>query len=174
MIRLLDLPGLAEIEARVRLNALTANRGDPELDRMVEAFIRDVLQVVGNTADMLWEHYYFSSLDAGMGKSEALAVANGTFAYEYGDDEPEITEIESWREDGWDVRGDDGAELICLPMIEEVLQCVDEGICGRSKVELEALIWTNRKAAEAAKLTPKDRARNQQFLSLGTPSRRRA
>lgn len=172
MIRLLDLPGLAAIESRSQLNAVTAQRDDPELDRMVEAFIRDVLQVSGNTSEMLWEHDYHSSLAAGLSDADALAFASGILSGN-DDDDDGLTEIQSWQEDGWDIRRHDGTELICLPMIEDALQCINEGISGRSKVELEAMIWKNRKAEEA-KVSPKERSRNQQFLSLGTSPRRRA
>lgn len=158
MIRLLDLPGLPAIEARVRLNALTATRQDWDLVRMVEAFTSDVLGIQGNPGVILWD---------------ALAAEDEDEIEDDADNDDEVPDVELWRQDGWDVRGEDGKELVCLTLIEDALEVVEAGLAPRSKVELEAMIWTARKEAET-KPPARERARNQDFLQLGQRRRRGA
>lgn len=127
---------------------------------MVEAFIGDVLGVHGRPASILWDHGYRS----------AIFIDDDD---EADNDDEDITDIESWRADGWDIVGEDGKELVCFPMISDAVECVQGGLSTRSKIDLEAQIWAARKEGEA-QIAPRDKARNQSFLQLGQRRRRGA
>lgn len=158
MIRLLDLPGVQAIESRARLNALTATRNDHDLDRMVEKLQIEVLGVSSRPGAYLqaWDDDLW---DNGLEKDD--------------EDDEAGTDIEIWRKDGWDITGDDGKELICFNLLQEALECIDLGLTGFPKIEIEASIWKARKANDTA-VDPKVARHNQAFLQLGGRRRKGA
>lgn len=152
MIRLLDLPLVPEIENRIRLNAMVPSREtDHDLERMIETLLRETLGV------RLPSYMY----------SEAL----------YADGDPDIDDddddITSWRKDGFDIRGEDGAELKCMDRIDWALEVVVAGLGERTRIEIEADLWKRSKALDDA-VNQNQRAKDRQFLQLGGPRRRRA
>lgn len=147
MIRLFDIPGIPEIENRMRLNALTGVREDHDLDRMILKVIAEVFAL----------------------KSECDPY-DVSFYIE--DDDSDQEAVAAWRQDGWDVTRPDGQVLECLSRFAWNLAAASEGITKRSMVELEALVWGARNAASPNR-DPREKARNHQFLSLG-PRRRSA
>ncbi len=169
MIRLIDLPGVAEIEARVRLNATARIKGDDwDLARKVSALTEGVFGIKGDPAyvrlDYFSEEYFRIGAEAYNAK------------YFAADDEEtyDLSDVESWLADGWDIRDANGQELLCFELFEDAVQCIEDGIAGRTKTELEAMIWSARKAPAPKKPSPGDKRRNQAFLDLGQRRRRRA
>ncbi|MGX8273232.1 hypothetical protein ACWQV9_11160 [Brevundimonas diminuta] len=146
MVRLFDIPGIPEIENRLVLNALTGVKKDHELDRMIEAVMRDTFEL-----DPIYE---LSGMIFEWGDGSDAAIISG------------------WRQAQWDVTGPDGKVLEAVNIFGEAMAAMVEGLGQRSMVELEATTWANKNAPKA-RIDPKTKARNQQFLNLG-PRRRSA
>lgn len=169
MIRLIDLPGVAEIEARVRLNATARIKGDDwDLARKVSALTEDVFGIKGSPASVRMAYFTDEYFRLG---AEAYDAKYFAPTDEESDD---LSDIEAYLAEGWDIRDANGQELLCFELIEDAVQCVEDGIAGRTKTELEAMIWSARKAPTPKKPSQEDQRRNQAFLDLGQRRRRRA
>lgn len=160
MIRVLDLPGVRAIEARARLNALTATRVDHDLGHMVDHLLTEVLGLRGSPSSLLqaWDDYLWD---------------NGLQDTGEDDEDDGLSDIEIWRKDGWDITGEDGKELVCFNLLAEALECIDLNLGGFPKIEIEATMWKERKANDAAP-DPRAAKHNQAFLQLGGRRRRGA
>lgn len=151
MIRLLELPGVAEVENRCVLNDLTGTRLDHDLNRMIASVTQDIFGIDGSP-----EAYF-------------------EWAYDDEDDfdGEEISDIEHWRRAGWDISKASGEMMRSFSFFEAAMVCVTEGYAGKDVVELEALVWQRRKAT-SVESSPKIRAQNQNFLALGKVRRKPA
>lgn len=156
MIRLLDL--LPEIENRIKLNDLTGVKLDHDLNRMVEAFIRDKLGVSGAS----WS-YGFDFDQEGWEFEDCIVVSIKL----------DPTDPASWRRIGWDVTDADGKMLRSLPVVSWALAVVAGGKAERSQMELEAELWATQRSAANTNVSPERKRQNANFLSLGGPRRRR-
>ncbi len=164
MIRLLDIPGIREIENRVRLNAKTIGKAtDWDLERMVDAVVYNTLKIESRPSSLIWDAIERSGQD--------IEVVEPEYGSMDEDDEIAASRVQAWRKIGWDLTGDDGRELQCFSCFEDALVCIEARLSGLAKIEIEQIIWTTKKAAEV-RATPKERARNQSFLSLGQARRR--
>lgn len=164
MIQVIDLPGVRAIEARINLNALTATRQDHELDQMVERIVTETLGVHGDTREMIWEAIYYAVLEKGGTQDLAQHLANNR----------KPRSVQEWRDDGWDVTGDDGQPLLSLGLLEGALLCISAGLTGRMRIEIEKEIWGAKKEAEAntRPARPTDKTLDATFLGLGASRRR--
>jgi hypothetical protein len=153
MIRLLDLPLVPEIENRIRLNAMVPSREtDHDLERMIETLVRETL-------GCRLPSYMYSDALYGDG--------------DYVDDDDDDDDITSWRKDGFDIRGEDGAELKCMKRIDWALEVVVAGLGERTRIEIEADLWKRSKLLDEA-VNQNHKAKDRQFLALGGRGRRRA
>ena len=165
MIRLLDLPSVPQIEARVRLNATARVKAeDWDLTQKIAAFIEGVLGIDGSPSSLLLEHYY----------AELLRLGDEAYFAKYcADDEEDLSDVDAWLAEGWDIRGENGKKLLCFELIEDAIQCLEIGVAGRPKTELEAMIWAARHRAEA-RPSLRERTQSQDFLKFGQRRRRGA
>ena len=164
MIRLLDLPGVPQLEARVRLNATARVKAeDWDLTQKIAAFIEGVLGIEGAPDSLLLEHYY----------AELLRLGEEAYFAEYcaDDGDEDLSDVDAWLAEGWDIRGENGKKLLCFELIEDAIQCLESGVAGRSKTELEAMIWAARHRAEA-RPSLRERTQSQGFLKFGQRRRR--
>lgn len=158
MIRVRDLPDFDMIETRARLNTTTGvdNDRDHELSGMISRFSAEVLGIEG---DPFWAIHGW---EAGLTEDQW-----------HDDDFDTHGDPAWWRARGWDVLGADGRDLWCFKLIRQPLVCVQLGLGGTNKTELEARLWGIRKAREEAS-TPRRRALDKSFVALGEKRRRRA
>lgn len=149
MIRLLDLPLVPEIENRIRLNAMVPTREtDHDLERMIERLVRETLGIP-------FPKYTYSD----------VLFPDGDYVEDEDDD------ITSWRKDGFDIRGEDGAKLRCMEHLDWALEVVVAGRGERTRIEIEAEIWKRSKALDEA-VNQNHRTKDRQFLDLGDRRRR--
>lgn len=145
MIRLLDLPGLQSIENTTTLDELVGIKNNIELDNQIDAFKANILGVPH------WKYHDFGS------------------AYWERDDVYIHATPEQWKLNGWDVLGDDGKPLRCLPRIAEALAAASMGLGEKTVMEIDRDVWRARKANDDR---PARHKQDEAFLALGQRKRR--
>jgi len=151
MIRLLDIPGVPELDARLELVPEATATSDPVTRQRLE-------QIVG-----------FLGLRLGFwGGIDAPDVANDDWLI---DCHSEARLVVWWRKRGWDVTRDDGSVCRCYNALRPALAYIEQGCGGSSKVQVEAAIWKVQRAAQQGP-DPKQRRQDEAFLALGGRGRR--
>ncbi len=156
MIKLLNIPGVAQIEPRLTLLPMQTAENDETVRRKVEAIAAFLGLGMG----------FWGGIDAPISEEP-----HEVETVDYLDSDAEI--VEFWRRRGWDVSNADGSLLRTYRVLRASMISIEIGLVPMSKVELEAAIWKvererNRQA------DPKQQKQNKSFLSLGEPRRRRA
>lgn len=157
MIRLLDLPGAQQLEARLELcpglSASSCPRTRDLLAHIVDALGFD-LDFTGwivipdgpeNEAPIDYDAY-----------EEAL----------WSDDL-----VDFWQRKGWDIAGAGGKPVRFFDVVSRALIIITEGSAGSSMMKLEASLW-KRERNDNAPVDPTTRHRDQAFLRLGGQRRR--
>lgn len=159
MIRVLDIPGVPAIENRARLNSLAGVRQDFELERMVDLLIFKTLGFETRPEWLILDRDRDESTDDWVERMSA--------------NDDEVDDVEWWAERGWDIRGDEREILACFDLLEDSLICLEDGLGGVGKMQLEAKIWADRKAEETSR-SSRSRSQDRAFLNLAQNRRRRA
>lgn len=157
MIRLLDIPGAPQLEARLELCPdLTAHA-----DGRTRDLLRTVVEAMGFTLDFTgW-----------IETPELLPGEDRIDVTAYGEAEEDGVQVEFWRGRGWDIAGRDGKPLHIYPMVFTAMLIIEEARCGFSKMKLEAGLW-RRERDRTAPVDPKAQRQSQSFLQLGQRGRR--
>jgi len=157
MIRLLDIPGAPQLEARLELLPHLSASSDPR----TREFLAAVVDVLGfkigwggwvETPDMM--------------PDEELIDLNFYL-------EPEFSgeAVEFWRQRGWDIAGASGAPVRFFDAIRTAIIVIDEGRSGCSKVAVEAALWKRRRANDSVP-DPKTQKQDKSYLAFGEGRRR--
>lgn len=150
VIRVLDIPDVRELEARMQLLPNACSSSDQVM--------RDRL---GRIADFLG-----FKMDP-WGKIELPENLHRHAI--------DITDVEDfagfWKGRGWDVTGPDGQMLRCMVDLMHAMACIELGLGGASRVKVEADLWKHKREAER-KPDPARRKQDTAFLSLGQGRRR--
>lgn len=164
MIRIFDLPGIPQIEARIHLNANSRFKGpDNELFDRVCEFLDKVLGFGIDTPDL--RDLYFVELDR---------VGDDAFCARYLQSVcMEGCPVAWWRERGWDIADNTNRPLLCFDRISKYIECIQDGLGPKSKTEIEAIAWAARQSPSPRGISDQDRRRNEAFLSLGTRRQRK-
>lgn len=152
MLRLLDIPGVPQVEARLELLPSASPTSDP----VTRDRISGIISFLG-----LKENWW-GDVD--------VEAANDD---RYIDDIPEVGLAEWWRKRGWDITRDDGSVCRCYSFLETALMYVERGVGGSSKMRAEAAIWREKRRSQQGP-DPRQRRQDQAFLALGTQRRSRA
>ena len=158
MIRLLDIPGAPQLEARLELLPHLSASSDPRTRELLTAVV-DVLGFkVGwggwiETPDMLPDEELID-LDLYL--------------------EPELSgeAVEFWRRRGWDIAGAGGAPVRFFGAIRTAVIVIDEGRAGFSKVAVEAALWKRQRANDSHP-DPKTQKQDKSYLAFGERRRRK-
>lgn len=151
MIRLLDLPGVKELEARLELL--------PHLSPSNDDRCRDLLGSAASAFGLSVEWW---------GGIELPPLPDDWDNF----DIEAWSSLDFWRAKGWDIAGPDGRALRCMAYLERALAAVIEGRAPLSTMEIEAALWRSEREREPVR-DAKSRALNDNFLSLGESRRRR-
>lgn len=157
MIRLLDLPGAPQLEARLELcpdlTAHSCNR--------TRQLLNSILDPLGFRLD--WS-----------GCLEVPEKAAGEELIDmtpYWDAEDANDEVTFWRRRGWDIAIKNGRPVRFFHMIRRAMILVEEGSGGLSKMKVEASIW-KRERNDNAPVDQKAKRLDHAFLELGRRGRR--
>ena len=152
MIRLLDIPGAPQLQARLELcPELTAHS-----DSRTRDLLRAVVEVLGFGLD--WS-----------GWIELPDRAPGEEPIDldlYLDRECEEGAVQFWRKRGWDIAGSDGSPVSFFGMIRTAVIVIDEGRRGCSKMKAEAALWRLQRD-DGAPADAKAKKQDKSFLELG-------
>ncbi len=158
MIRLLDIPGALQLEARLELL--------PHLSASSDARTRDLLAAVVEVLGfkVSWGGWVETP---DMTPDEELIDLDFYL-------EPELSgeAVEFWGRRGWDIAGADGAPVRFFDAIRTAIIVIDEGRAGYSKVAVEAALWKRRRANDSHP-DPKTQKQDKSYLAFGVRSRRR-
>lgn len=156
MIRVLDVPGVPQLEAFLELVPGQSASGNLDVRRKIEG----IAQFLGCGLDD------WCRIDVPV-PPDAPAV---DFEFE---DYEETFLVEIWKDLGWDVAGRDGALLRSYAELQPALISIEKGWGPISKVELEAAIWKHKKESNRAP-DPREVKQNRAFLDLGAKRRAKA
>lgn len=157
MIRLLDLPGAQQLEARLELcpglSASSCPRTRELLAGLVDALGFD-LDFTG------WIVIPDAAEDEAPIDYDAYeeAVWSGDL-------------VDFWRHKGWDIAGATGKPVRFFDMVSRALIVIAEGSAGCSMMKLEASLW-KRERNDNAPIDPRAKKRDEAFLNLGGRPRR--
>lgn len=158
MIRLLDIPGATQLEARLELLPhLSASS-----DLRTRDLLASVVEVLGFKLD--WGGWVETP--------ERLPDEDLIDLDFYLEPEFSGEAVEFWRQRGWDIAGPGGAPLRFFDAIRAAIIVIEEGRAGFSKVAVEAAIWKRRRANDS---TPDVQTRKQDrsYLAFGEVRKRR-
>jgi hypothetical protein len=159
LIRLLDLPGAQQLQARLELCPdLSASS-----DERVRQLIAGILGVLGFGLD----HWCQAELPELKPGEEPIDLEP------YLDAELDGTLIAFWRAKGWDIAAPDGSIVRFFPAIGKAMIVVQEGRGSRSKMAVEAEMWRQDRSRRG-ETDPRQRRQDQGFLALGQRRRRQA
>lgn len=158
MIRLLDIPGAPQLEARLELLPHLSATSDPRTRDLLAA----VVDVLG--FQVSWGGWI--EMPDMMPDEELIDL---DFYLE-----PEFSgqAVEFWRRRGWDIARTDGAPVRFFDSIRTAIIMIDEGRAGCSKVAVEAALWKRRRANDSH---PDTRMKKQEksYLTFGERRRRK-
>ena len=157
MIRLLDLPGAQQLEARLELLPhLTASN-----DARTRDLLNSVLDPLGFKVD--WTGWIeMPEMEPGEEPIDLDAHSPPYYA-------PDV--VAFWRRRGWDIAGADGKPVQFFQLISRAMILIEEGRAGLSKMKVEASLW-RRERNDNAPADPKAKKQDQSFLDLGRRGRR--
>lgn len=158
MIRLLDIPGAPQLEARLELL--------PHLSATSDARTRELLATVVDVLGfkVSWGGWIETP---DMLPDEELIDLDFYL-------EPEFSgeTVEFWRRRGWDVAGPGGAPVRFFDAIRTAIIVIDEGRGGCSKVAVEAALWKRRRANDSLP-DPKTQKQDKSYLAFSERRRRK-
>lgn len=147
MIRLVDMPGVPEVETRLELNDLVGVKAtDHELNAMISEVLRTGFGLAGYSE---WDWDWDFEID----------------------DEDDVS---FWKRAGWDVTDRNGLELRCTRVFDWAMALVASGEAGRPMLEIEADIWAKQQAARPPQKSPANDRYLQFGKSPARPGKRRA
>lgn len=175
MIKLSRLPGVMSIEGAMLLNRSARVKSDPDLERRADEVGMRIFGISEHQTEFQYpDWYYDDEVEWDEEKLDILHEAESEWSAHFdilwtANSDP----ITVWASLGWDVRGDDGHPLQCLPFFQRKMVCSCRGIArARTMLDIEASIWRDVKDHPAP--SPARAKLNQSFLSLGSPRRRKA
>lgn len=119
MIRLLDIPGALQLEARLELL--------PHLSATSDARTRELLGSVVEVLGFKVDHTGWIEMPD-LEPGEELIDLDKYLEPEWAGEE-----VEFWRKRGWDIAGPTGEVVRFFEMIRTVVIIIDEGRCGFSR-----------------------------------------
>ncbi len=158
MIRLLDIPGAPQLEARLELLPHLSASSDSRTRELLAA----VVDVLGFKID--WGGW--------VDLPERGADENPIDLDFYLDPEFAGEAVEFWRRRGWDIAGVGGAPVRFFDAIRTAVIVIDEGRGGYSKVAVEAALWKRRRANDSLP-DPKTQKQDKSYLAFGERRRRK-
>lgn len=158
MIRLLDIPGALQLEARLELL--------PHLSASSDARTRDLLAAVVDVLGFRvgWGGWVETP---DMTPDEELIDLDFYLELELSGEA-----VDFWARRGWDIAGADGAPVRFFDAIRTAIIVIDEGRAGFNRVAVEAALWKRRRANDSHP-DPKRQKQDRSYLAFGGRSRRR-
>ena len=157
MIRLLDIPGAPQLEARLELLPHLSASSDPRTRELLAS----VVDVLGFQID--WGGWVETPDRM---PNEELIDLNFYLEAEFSGEA-----VEFWRRRGWDIAGPGGAPVRFFDAVRNAIIVIDEGRAGFSKVAVEAALWKRRRANDSIP-DPKTKKHDKSYLTFGERRRR--
>lgn len=168
------LPGIAGLEAAIRLNRAARVGHDHDLDRRAAEISLEVFGLSAGDTEFPCAHFAPDKPDEEWSRAEndRFAAAERAhweqFTFLFSDD---VDDPHCWDRLGWDVRGEDGHLLECLPFFARQLVAITNGLGGFDRAEIATRLWASRLEANK-RPSQSDLDRNRKYLMLGPTSQR--
>lgn len=151
VIRLLDLPGASELEARMELLPQASPSSDDKMRSRLDRIARFLGYGVTD-----WGTLELPKIE----DDRALRVDTDDL-------------VLWWQRRDWDITRSDGKPCLIYSLIWEAMAYVELGVSGASRVKLEADLWRLKRDEKQA-VNPAQRRREMTWLEFGERRRRRA